>query len=248
MHGATTEVRRGAARARLLAGRAISVSVRLVSRPDACWPCPLCGAHETRRYAVVGGRRYARCTACTLVSLDPAQRLPLHAEVARYDAHQNAGDDPRYAAFLRRLGAPLRRRLAPGARGLDFGCGPAPLLARQLTGAGFPTAAYDPVYHADHALLARRYDFVAASEVVEHLHAPGDVFALFARLLAGGGVLGVMTRFYGVEAPFERWWYRRDPTHVCFYAESTMRWIAERHGWALEIPCPHVALFAVPGA
>lgn len=212
----------------------------------AGWPCPLCGGTDTPLFAEVRGSRYARCGECTLISLDPAQRLPPLAEVMRYTEHRNHDDDEHYAAFLLRLGAPMQRRLAPGAAGLDFGCGPTPLLARLMTEAGFPAAAYDPVFRADEALLARRYDFVACSEVVEHLHAPGDTFGLLARLLGGGGLLGVMTRFYGVDAPFERWWYRRDPTHVCFYAASTMEWIAERNGWRLEIPRPHVALFHVP--
>ena len=64
-------------------------------------------------------------------------------------------------------------------------------------------------------------------------------------LLQKGGTLAIMTRFYGVEAPFAQWWYRRDPTHVCFYCEETMRWIASNRGWCMECPTPHVALFAI---
>lgn len=168
------------------------------------------------------------------------------AEVVRYQEHNNEADDPGYEAFLRKLGDPMLERLPIGARGLDFGCGPTPVLARVLTGAGRPCAAYDPLFLPDEALLDRVYDFVTATEVLEHLHDPAAVFDRFARLLARGGHLGVMTRFYGHEAPFDRWWYRRDPTHVCFFVEDTMRWIAADRGWTVEIPRPHVAIFAVP--
>lgn len=119
-------------------------------------------------------------------------------------------------------------------------------MSELLSARGFPCAAYDPFFLPDESLLGERYDFVTCSEVVEHLHDPGNTFALLGRLLERGGLLGVMTRFYGHEAPFEEWWYRRDPTHICFYNESTMEWIAGRHGWAIEFPRAHVALFTTP--
>lgn len=191
-------------------------------------------------------RTYARCHACALISLEPTQRpLPL-AEAMRYTEHRNVEGDAGYRRFLERLSIPLSRRLSPGQHGLDFGCGPAPVLATIMTGMGFPTVGYDPLFAPQEELLARRYDFVSCSEVVEHLHDPSAVFELLGRLLDGGGVLGVMTRFHRPEIPFEHWWYRRDTTHVCFYAEETMRWIASHHGWAVEIPDPDVALFSVP--
>lgn len=168
-------------------------------------------------------------------------------ERERYTYHNNAAGDPAYVQFLSRLADPLARHLKRGARGLDFGCGPAPVLAELLSDAGFPCEAYDPFFAPRPELLEREYDFVACSEVVEHAYDPAAMFSLFARLLGGGGTLGVMTRFHGHEKPFAEWWYRRDPTHVCFYNEATMQWVADRHGWKVEFPRPHVALFTVPG-
>lgn len=211
--------------------------------------CPLCAARESITFHTdSAAREYLRCPACQLIFLDPEQRLPFSEEASRYLEHRNDGADEGYVNFLRRLADPVAGRLPEGARGLDFGCGPAPVLSDLLTTWGFPCAAYDPFFQPDEALLAGQYDFVTCSEVVEHLHDPGDTFALLGRLLDRGGLLGVMTRFYGHEAPFESWWYRRDPTHVCFYAEPTMRWIARRHGWSVEFPRAHVALFTVPAA
>lgn len=209
------------------------------------WRCPLCDAPVSPGISA-GGRSYARCPACALISLDPVQRpLPLD-EVVRYTEHRNLESDEGYRRFLERLSLPVTARLASGTQGLDFGCGPVPVLAGILTNAGFPTVGYDPLFAPQEELLGRQYDFVTCSEVVEHLHEPSRVLALFGRLLAGGGVLGVMTRFHRPEVPFESWWYRRDSTHVCFYAEATMHWIASCHGWSVEIPSPDVALFDVP--
>jgi hypothetical protein len=207
--------------------------------------CPLCRASGCELYHTSEERSWFSCSTCTLIHLDPALRLGADAEHARYSLHDNDADDPRYVAFLRRLADPLMERLAPGARGLDFGCGPTPVLAGILTGAGFPCEAYDPFFFPDPAPLSRGYDYVACSEVVEHAYEPGEMFDLFGRLLARGGALGVMTRFYGDE-PFSGWWYTRDPTHVCFYAKSTMRWIAAHHGWSVEFPRADVSLFSIP--
>ena len=205
--------------------------------------CPLCGEAESPVRHVDAVREYRQCPACALIFVPPSMRPSRSEELGRYRQHDNRRDDPRYVDFLRRLADPLRAKLTPGARGLDFGAGPTPVLAELLSGWGYPTASYDPFFAPDDGLLEQRYDFIACSEVAEHLHDPRGVFEGFGRMLRPGGTLGVMTRFHGIEAPFETWWYTRDPTHVCFYAADTMRWIAERHGWAIEFPAPHVALF-----
>lgn len=208
--------------------------------------CPLCHSDACELYHSEPVRRWFRCPTCTLVHLDPALRLSPEDERARYSHHENNPGDPRYVDFLSRLADPLVRRLKPGAHGLDFGCGPSPVLAGMLTDAGFPCDAYDPFFLPDKDLLSKHYDFVACSEVVEHVYDPAGIFTLFGRLLGPGGVLGVMTRFYGIDAPFSQWWYRRDPTHVCFYSETTMQWIAAHHGWSLDFPREDVTLFTLP--
>ena len=78
--------------------------------------------------------------------------------------------------------------------------------------------------------------------MIEHLHGPAAIFEQLDRLLRPGGWLGLMTRFQDDDASFPTWYYRRDPTHVVFYREETLRWIAETMGWSCEIPELHVAL------
>ncbi|HUF27429.1 MAG TPA: methyltransferase domain-containing protein [Gemmatimonadaceae bacterium] len=204
--------------------------------------CPLCGSPVLDLYARTNGRAYHRCATCALVHLEPALRPTPLEEVRRYLEHENDVGDLRYRAFLDRLAAPLRSRLRAGAEGLDFGCGPGPALAAMMCEAGFPTAAWDPVFRADDAVLARDYDFVTCTEVVEHLHEPAATFDRLARLLRPGGMLAVMTRFYPAREAFVTWHYLRDPTHVLFWSEETFRWIAAAHGWTLELPAPDVVL------
>ena len=208
-------------------------------------PCPLCRFGNTAPHFEDATSRYLRCPDCTLIHRDASQWPTLEEERSRYLLHRNDPGDVGYVAFLRQLSDAVISQLRSDAQGLDFGCGPAPVLSSMLTSAGFPCEPYDPLFFPRDELLLRSYDFVVCSEVVEHLHDPAGAFALLGELLAKGGVLGIMTRFYPAPASFGSWWYRRDATHVCFYSESVMRWIAERQGWDVDFPAPDVTLFRV---
>lgn len=209
-------------------------------------PCPLCRSSKIRPHAELRGSRFYRCGVCRLVFLAPEQRPTAESERAHYGTHENDPDDPGYRAFLARLADPLAARLAPGAEGLDYGAGPGPALARMLVERGFRVRIYDPFFAPDDDALRRTYDFVACSETAEHFHDPAAEFARLDGMLRPRGWLGVMTEMLDDARDFASWRYARDPTHVCFYAAETMRWIADAHGWRMEAPARNVVLFQKP--
>lgn len=211
--------------------------------PDAC---PLCAAPRPSAFAVVRGRRYLRCGRCLLTFLHPAQRPSREAERAEYALHENDPADPGYRRFLARLTDPLAERLKAGSEGLDYGCGPGPAIAPMLGARGFPVRNYDPAFRPDAAALARRYDFITCTEVVEHFHRPAAEFARLDGLLRPGGWLGVMTALLADDAGFADWWYIREISHVTFYRRETMAWIADRFGWAADHAAADVVLFRKP--
>ena len=194
----------------------------------------------------VGALDYWRCGVCEARFLDARHHLSLAGELAHYRNHENAVDDPGYRRFLARLATPLIERIAPGSRGLDYGCGPGPALAAMLREAGHAVALYDPFFHPDPAPLAAHYDFITCTEVAEHFRNPADEFDRFGRMLEPGGWLAVMTCFQTDDERFAAWHYRRDPTHVVFYREETFRVIASQRGWSCEIPAKDVALLRKP--
>jgi 2-polyprenyl-3-methyl-5-hydroxy-6-metoxy-1,4-benzoquinol methylase len=157
------------------------------------------------------------------------------SEKAQYDLHQNDLHDEGYRVFLSRLASPLMARLPPGASGLDFGCGPGPALAQILRDAGFKVALYDKFYAPDEGTLTRRFDFITATEVVEHLRRPGWELERLWSLLSSRGWLGIMTKLVRDPVAFAGWHYKNDSTHVCFYSADTWRWWAAHHGASLEI-------------
>jgi SAM-dependent methyltransferase len=210
--------------------------------------CPVCIAPAPSRFLRVGRLDYWRCDACQARFLDPDQRPSREEERAHYAHHQNDPDDPRYRRFLSRLADPLLAVLEPGQRGLDYGCGPGPALAAMLREAGHEVALYDPAFYPDRRALERSYDFVTLSEVAEHFHRPAEEFDRLGALLRPGGWLAVMTCFQTDDARFADWHYRRDPAHVVFYREATLRAVAALRGWTCDIPAKDVALMRKPVA
>jgi 2-polyprenyl-3-methyl-5-hydroxy-6-metoxy-1,4-benzoquinol methylase len=180
------------------------------------------------------------------VFVPPRYYLSRQEEKTEYDRHQNRPDDPGYRQFLSRLFRPLQERLLPGSQGLDFGSGPGPTLSEMLTEAGHDVALYDPYYAQDPAVLTRRYDFITASEVVEHLHQPGPQLDRLYRLLRPCGLLGIMTKRVLDRAKFAGWHYKNDPTHVCFFSEATFVWLARKWNAHLDIVAPDVVLIRKP--
>lgn len=209
--------------------------------------CPVCLGSATRPFMQVDGRTYLRCAACEATFVPPAQRPAAEVERAEYELHRNDPADAGYRHFLDRLAVPLLARLAPASTGLDYGCGPGPVLADMLRAAGHAMTLYDPFFAPDPAALARTYDFVTCTEVAEHFHEPAGEFARLDGLLRPGGWLAVMTCFQTDDARFAGWHYRRDPTHVVFYRDATFRVLADRFGWRCEVPCKDVVLMRKPG-
>ena len=136
--------------------------------------------------------------------------------------------------------------LAPRSTGLDFGAGPGPTLSVMLSEAGHRVRIYDPFY-ADHPeVFTQRYDFITATEVLEHLRRPGRELQRLWHCLKPGGVLGVMTKLVRDRAAFARWHYISDPTHVCFFSTATFRWLADRWRSALTFADKDVILMVKP--
>jgi len=208
--------------------------------------CPVCRAPAPTAFAEVADRRYWRCPACLATFLEPTQRPERAAEYAHYLHHENDDTDPAYRRFAARLAEPLLDRLPVPARVLDFGAGPSSALAALLREAGHEVALYDPFFAPDPAPLAEIHDAVALCEVAEHLFDPAGTFAALAARLRPGGWLAIMTCFQTDDARFPGWWYRRDPTHVVFYREATLRALAARLGWSCEVPRKDVALLRRP--
>ncbi|MBU0483237.1 MAG: class I SAM-dependent methyltransferase [Proteobacteria bacterium] len=189
-------------------------------------PCPLChtlGANVLHRDPQ---RSYLVCRVCNLVFVPSEYLLSPEKEKAEYDLHRNDPDDQEYRQFLNRLFSPMLKQLNPGSHGLDFGSGPGPTLSIMFEEAGHKMTVYDHFYANDPAALDENYDFITATEVVEHLHEPRKELDYLWTHLNPGGRFGIMTKLVLGPEEFKKWHYKNDLTHVCFFSESTFKWLA----------------------
>lgn len=195
-------------------------------------PCTLCAHHATLFHtdSKSGVQTYI-CPQCDLRFIDPAWHLDETDEKKRYETHNNDISDPRYQAFVRPALDWIRNHLPKTARGLDYGCGEGPVLAHLLYAQGYDVTLYDPYFAPNPEALKKTYDYVVAIEVVEHFYKPAEEFARLSSLIRPDGALVIMTSLYSENTDFESWYYRRDPTHVCFYSKQTLSVICERLGF-----------------
>ena len=206
--------------------------------------CPLCRSTSCSDYLIDKNRKYCQCENCKLIFVLPEYFLTIEDEKSRYIQHNNDINDPGYLRFLSRLFMPVSKLVCKGAHGLDFGCGPGPALAEMFESNGYIMDVYDPYFEPDTSVFKKEYDFIATTEVVEHLYKPHEEIKRLWDCLKINGVLAIMTMFAGCRSKkqFLNWFYIRDLTHVCFYSEETFKWLAEELKAELIIPVKDVVL------
>jgi len=182
-------------------------------------------------------RRYLRCESCNLICVPTEFHLSIADEKSVYDLHENSPSDDGYRHFLKRLFEPVNeiasKEFGKPSHGLDFGSGPGPTLSGMFEEAGHSMQTYDPFYANNESVLNQQYDFVTATEVIEHFRQPGTDLQKLWALVKPGGVLGLMTKLALDQDAFSRWHYKNDPTHVAFYSRETMAWLAQF--WKAEL-------------
>ncbi len=205
--------------------------------------CPLCLSAKTEYYIELRNRNYSRCTVCDLIFMHKQDFVSPQQEKERYELHQNHLLDAGYKSFLNQIIQPVKQRVPSGKNGLDYGSGPFPALTKLLESAAYCMDRYDVFFHPDGKIFNKKYDFIVLSEVAEHFYAPAKEFQRLIRLLKSQAYLFVMTHRTDTVKDFAGWYYPKDVTHVCFYAQKSMRYIAGTHNLNLEIINDRLVVF-----
>lgn len=203
--------------------------------------CPLCKNQNNTFYFKDKKRDYFQCSNCELVYVLGESLLSSVEEKSIYNLHENDPSDTRYHDFMNRLLIPFDQYLK--GEGLDFGCGPGPVISTMLKDRDVEIFEYDPIFKNEEELLDREYDFVISTEVVEHIYNLKEDFEKILSLLRPLGALGLMTSFYPSDMnAFKGWGYKNDPTHVRFFSENTFHWIAKEYDLDVFIPRANVII------
>jgi 2-polyprenyl-3-methyl-5-hydroxy-6-metoxy-1,4-benzoquinol methylase len=198
--------------------------------------CPLCNSNNILYFFCDKNRDYYSCNKCKLIFVPPHQLLSQEKEKARYDLHTNNPNDINYRKFLNRIFAPIHNQIPKKSHGLDFGCGPGPTLSRIFQEAGHEVELFDYFYINNEDVFHKKYDFITATEVIEHLHKPYYEIIKLWKCLKAGGILGIMTSLTTDKKSFLNWHYTRDLTHICFYSKETFKWLATNLNAEINFP------------
>lgn len=189
--------------------------------------CPLCQSEDVLDFHKDKRRKYLRCKNCYLVFVPREFHLSKKEEKARYDIHQNSQDDTGYRKFLSRIFEPMNSKIPPNSLGLDFGSGPGPTLSVMFEEVGHKMNIYDIYFADDKSVLEKKYDFITASEVVEHLKKPMNELGRLWDCLKSGASLGIMTKMVLNKKALSKWHYITDMTHISFFSIDTFEWMGE---------------------
>lgn len=196
--------------------------------------CPLCGEKDTLFFSRDKKRDYRICSTCNTIHVPKEFHLSEEDEKKRYNLHINCETDKRYISFLEKIVLPITSNLKSKASGLDFGCGPGPVLKKIFKQKDIIIEEYDLYYKNNIALLNINWDFIVTTEVVEHLKTPFIVLEKLWLIINNGGLLALMTSLYSPEINFPSWYYKGDPTHIIFYTKESFIWLADKLNCNIE--------------
>ncbi len=189
--------------------------------------CPLCGTPAIPLEK--GGLfRYGHCPLCSGIFMERSSLLDPEAEKRQYLTHNNDVHDTGYRNFVSPLVEIITERENPSHLGLDYGAGTGPVVATMLEEKGYEITLWDPYFIPDASALYRTYDFIFACEVIEHFHNPKESFEHLKSLLNENGVIYCRTTLVPDNQAFSAWGYKNEETHVFFYHEKTIAWIARQ--------------------
>lgn len=186
--------------------------------------CPLCNGISSVFYEKPKHLFY-KCTNCEGIFRPKHTFLTAEAEKEHYEKHNNDVFDERYQNFVSPIVNAVLQDFSPEAKGLDFGSGTGPVIAKMLTDKGFQVQNYDLFFANKPSLLKEKYDYVSCCEVMEHFHYPYQEFELLKSLLLPKGKLYCKTEVFKNQKPFENWYYKDDFTHVFIYQLKTLEWL-----------------------
>jgi SAM-dependent methyltransferase len=195
--------------------------------------CPLCfNKVNVEPLKGIDKKEYNYCNHCKLIFAVESDLLSLKDEKYRYLKHNNGIEYPGYVKFLNQAVEPAMNYLKPGMECLDYGCGPSPTLSILLQRMGYVCDDYDPLFFP--LLPDKKYDVIFATECFEHFYYPEKELNTIKLHLKSTGYLILMTNLWDKLENFSSWHYANDDTHVTFYHNDTIKFIAERFGFYMK--------------
>lgn len=187
--------------------------------------CRLCGSTNVEQIKL--DKTYYHCQECDFIFMDDCYLLEETEERQRYLQHNNTIENTGYVKMFQTfIDNALEPNYATAEMILDYGSGPNPVFAQIMRRQGKAVDIYDPYFSPLTEYLHRQYDMITLTEVIEHIQFPLNNLQPLKDCLMPNGLLAIMTRIHPGIANFEKWWYRKDNTHISFFSLKTAQVLA----------------------
>jgi 2-polyprenyl-3-methyl-5-hydroxy-6-metoxy-1,4-benzoquinol methylase len=189
--------------------------------------CLICKNNDVEKITI-NNKLYYYCKKCNFIYLQKSFIVNNVIEKNRYLMHNNNNNTGYEEMFNKFINKNIINNIPKGKKILDYGCGFNPLLSKILIKKGYNVDFYDKYFFKKKIYLANKYDLITVTEVIEHLYNPLKYFELFNKLLNNESIIAGMTLFHPDNKElFLKWWYKNDITHISFYTEKTIEYIAD---------------------
>ncbi|MCW8838795.1 MAG: class I SAM-dependent methyltransferase [Thiovulaceae bacterium] len=195
--------------------------------------CKLCNNPVTNIIDSRNNWEFFHCKKCEFIFKNESDFVSREDELKQYNNHNNTMDSPGYVEMFEKfMDATFDEYIKDIKRVLEFGSGPGPVLSELLKNSGLNVDIYDKYFSPKKVYEGKKYDLITSTEVIEHIENPKDIFDFFASHIKKSGYLALMTQFHTNDAEdFKKWWYKNDPTHICFFRPHTFEVLAQKSGF-----------------
>ncbi len=195
--------------------------------------CKLCNNPVTSIVDERNNWEFFHCKKCEFFFKNPTNFVSDEDELKQYNNHNNTMDSPGYVEMFEKFMADtFEDHIESINTVLEFGSGPGPVLSELLKQRGLDVDIYDKYFSPEKVYEGKKYDLITSTEVIEHISDPKEIFEFFSDHINRGGYLALMTQFHTNNAEdFKNWWYKNDPTHICFFRPHTFEVLAEQSGF-----------------
>lgn len=176
---------------------------------------------------------FFHCCECEFIFKNKSDFVSSDDELKQYNNHNNTMDSPGYVdMFEKFINDTFLEHINDIKNVLEFGSGPGPVLSELLKQRGLNVDIYDKYFSPKKVYEGKKYDLITSTEVIEHIEDTKEIFEFFAEHIKKDGYLALMTQFHTNDAEdFQKWWYKNDPTHICFFRPKTFEVLAQKNGF-----------------
>jgi hypothetical protein len=140
--------------------------------------------------------------------------------------HDNSESNSGYVRFLNAVAETAISYTPENGSILDFGCGKNAVLAGILSKKGVQSDSYDPLFGYYIDFSEKKYDTIILCEVIEHIRNLHDEISLIQKLLKLDSNVIIRTQQHPSLELFPQWWYRQDSTHINFFSDRALEYLA----------------------